>query len=118
VVKPALIGRLWIGPLTKASLTVAGCPKGRKAEDGPIDAKCQLQETLSSNYLQRTEWNVRDSGGTVIFGLAQHLDWRLIEDRGIVAMKHRKPHLHLSASKNNAATELKKHGCMRTISVC
>jgi len=30
------------------------CPKGRKAEDGPIDGRYQLQETPSSNYSQRT----------------------------------------------------------------
>ena len=41
------------------------CPKGRKAEDGPIDAKYPLKETSSSSYLQRTEWNVRDSDATV-----------------------------------------------------
>ena len=45
------------------------CPKGRKAEDGPIDSKYPLQETPSSSYLQRTEWNVRDSDATVLFSI-------------------------------------------------
>ena len=45
------------------------CPKGRKAEDGPIDAKYPLKETSSSSYLQRTEWNVRDSDATVLFSI-------------------------------------------------
>lgn len=49
------------------------CPKGRRAEDGLIDAKYQLKETPSSHYPQRTEWNVRDSYGTVIFSLAERL---------------------------------------------
>jgi Circularly permutated YpsA SLOG family len=49
------------------------CPKGRRAEDGPIDAKYQLQETPSSNYPQRTEWNVRDSDGTMIFSIGEYL---------------------------------------------
>jgi hypothetical protein len=44
------------------------CPRGRKAEDGPIDAKYQLQESPSSNYPQRTEWNVRDSDGKARLG--------------------------------------------------
>ncbi len=35
------------------------CPKGRKAEDGPIPDRYQLKETPSDNYAQRTEWNVR-----------------------------------------------------------
>ena len=33
------------------------CPRGRLAEDGPIEARYNLQETPSSNYPQRTEWN-------------------------------------------------------------
>jgi hypothetical protein len=45
------------------------CPKGRKAEDGPIDPKYRLKETPSAAYLQRTEWNVRDSDGTVLFSI-------------------------------------------------
>jgi hypothetical protein len=31
------------------------CPKRRRAEDGPIDGRYQLQEGTSSTYLQRTE---------------------------------------------------------------
>jgi hypothetical protein len=45
------------------------CPKGRKAEDGPIDPKYPLKETPSAAYVQRTEWNVRDSGATVLFSI-------------------------------------------------
>ena len=42
------------------------CPKGRLSEDGPILAHFPLTETPSSDYLERTEWNVRDSDGTLI----------------------------------------------------
>ena len=42
------------------------CPRGRKAEDGIIDARYNLQETPSQNYAQRTEWNVRDADATLI----------------------------------------------------
>jgi hypothetical protein len=42
------------------------CPKGRKAEDGPIDTRYPLQETNSVSYPVRTERNVRDSDGTLI----------------------------------------------------
>ena len=42
------------------------CPKGRQAEDGPLDGTYPLQETPSSRYSQRTEWNVRDSDGTLV----------------------------------------------------
>ncbi|MFQ5587063.1 MAG: putative molybdenum carrier protein, partial [Thermodesulfobacteriota bacterium] len=42
------------------------CPKGRLAEDGVIDSRYHLDETGSKSYSQRTEWNVRDSDGTLI----------------------------------------------------
>ena len=42
------------------------CPKGRRAEDGPIDGRYPLQETPTPDYMQRTDWNVRDSDGTLI----------------------------------------------------
>jgi hypothetical protein len=42
------------------------CPRGRLAEDGPIHSRYPLRETPSAEYPQRTEWNVRDSDGTVI----------------------------------------------------
>ena len=42
------------------------CPRGRKAEDGPIDARYPLEETASGRYVERTEWNVRDSDATLI----------------------------------------------------
>lgn len=42
------------------------CPKGRRAEDGPIAVHYPLIETPSAHYLQRTQWNVRDSDGTLV----------------------------------------------------
>jgi hypothetical protein len=42
------------------------CPRGRLAEDGPIPARYPLRETPSPAYTQRTEWNVRDSDGTLV----------------------------------------------------
>ncbi|MEE8554468.1 MAG: putative molybdenum carrier protein, partial [bacterium] len=42
------------------------CPRGRRAEDGPIHERYPLLETPSGRYAQRTEWNVRDSDGTLI----------------------------------------------------
>jgi len=50
------------------------CPKGRKSETGPIDPRFHLAETPSSGYLERTEWNVRDSDATVIFTLDAKLE--------------------------------------------
>src|SRR4051812_41989874 len=42
------------------------CPKGRRAEDGPLDPRYPLEETPWARYPQRTEWNVRDSDGTLV----------------------------------------------------
>jgi hypothetical protein len=42
------------------------CPRGRKAEDGPIDPRYPLVETPLEDYAQRTEWNVRDADGTLV----------------------------------------------------
>lgn len=50
------------------------CPKGRRSEKGRIPPQYNLTETPLANYLQRTEWNVRDSGATVIFTLEDRLE--------------------------------------------
>ena len=50
------------------------CPRGRRTEDGVLPQHYLLQETPSASYLQRTEWNVRDSDATLIFTLTDRLD--------------------------------------------
>lgn len=42
------------------------CPRDRYAEDGRIGDRYQLAETTSGDTAQRTEWNVRDSDGTLV----------------------------------------------------
>ena len=42
------------------------CPRGRRAEDGPLEPRYPLQETHSRNYADRTERNILDSDGTLI----------------------------------------------------
>ena len=49
------------------------CPRGRRAEDGPIGRQYGLRETPSHDYQQRTRWNVRDSDGTLIISRAAEL---------------------------------------------
>jgi hypothetical protein len=73
------------------------CPKGRKAEDGAIGGQYELQETPSGSYLQRTEWNVRDSGGTVVFTLAKEVTGGSLRTINF-AKKHKKPWVHISKS--------------------
>lgn len=43
------------------------CPEGRKAEDGIIPAQYPVLELPGSNYAQRTQANVHDSDGSVVF---------------------------------------------------
>jgi len=42
-------------------------PAGRRAEDGPVPEKYHLSEMATPGYPQRTEQNVKDSQGTLIF---------------------------------------------------
>ncbi|WP_296896841.1 putative molybdenum carrier protein [Thiohalocapsa sp.] len=50
-----------------AGVPVGGwCPRGRLAEDGVLPARYPLCETPDADPAQRTEWNVRDSDGTLI----------------------------------------------------
>lgn len=42
------------------------CPRGRRAEDGPVPERYPLTETTSAAYGVRTRLNVRDSDATLI----------------------------------------------------
>jgi hypothetical protein len=70
------------------------CPRFRKAEDGKIPPQYQLTETPSSDYVQRTEWNVRDSDGTLIFTLGEKLS-RGSAKTVFFAEVYGKPFLHV-----------------------
>ena len=76
-------------------------------------------ETQSDSYLQRTEWNVRDSDGTVVFTLASEATGGSLRTIGFTK-KHGKPCLHISEACYDPAVRLQKfveeHG-IRTLSV-
>jgi len=58
------------------------------------------------SYIQRTEWNVRDSDATVLFSIEPTLTGgpkKTLEFAG----KHNKPCLHLCAADTNIAESLK-----------
>jgi hypothetical protein len=80
------------------------CPKGRRAEDGRIPGRYELKETQATSYVQRTEWNVRDSDGTVIFTVMTRLTGGSKKTANL-ARKHRKPCLHLSAGETGDPVE-------------
>jgi hypothetical protein len=83
------------------------CPRGRLAEDGALERSYELKETPEEEYGQRTEWNVRDSEGTVIFSIAPNLTGgsRLTAE---LAARLGKPCLHLSEvrDRGDAASRL------------
>lgn len=82
------------------------CPKGRKALDGSLSEKYLLEETPSASYLQRTEWNVRDSDATVIFTLSDKLTGGS-KRTGEFAEKHNRPWIHLHQGIPDIGVSLK-----------
>jgi hypothetical protein len=69
------------------------CPKGRRAEDGPIPLSYPLKETPTDIHAQRTEWNVRDSDGTLVLTHGRPTEGTALTIE--LASRLRKPHLVL-----------------------
>jgi hypothetical protein len=89
-------------------------PKGPQDRRRSDPAIYQLTETPASAYLQRTEWNVRDSDATLIFTLDDNPDGgskRTLEFAG----KLGKPCLHIRPGVHPKfiAWFLQRHGAMR-----
>lgn len=86
----------------------AWCPKGRIAEDGPIDPKYPLKETSSPNYALRTEKNIREADGTLILtkGPANGGTALTIE----LAIELEKPHLIIDLYKKGNPIKVKEWG--------
>jgi hypothetical protein len=66
------------------------CPRGRIAEDGRLRLCYRLVETPSPDYSQRTEWNVRDSDGTLIINRGR-LDGGTLATARYALEAHTKP---------------------------
>ena len=73
------------------------CPKGRKAEDGPIDPKYPLKETKSEEYPIRTEANVMEADGTLILTVGPPSSGTAFTIQ--MAFKRKKPHLVVDMNK-------------------
>lgn len=88
----------------EAKIKIDGwCPLGRRSEDGTIPRRYTLKETASRNYTVRTEWNIRDSDGTLIIAMrtltgGTRLTWQLTK-------KHQKP-CHVVHLRESAGGEL------------
>jgi hypothetical protein len=76
------------------------CPQGRRAEDGPLEARYPLKETDSRNYAVRTEKNILDSDGTLILTRGNPKGGTALTKK--LAKVHQKPFMmiDLSAGKN------------------
>jgi hypothetical protein len=72
------------------------------AEDGVIDERYQLRETSTRNYPQRTEQNILDSDGTIIFTISPKLTGGCKKTASL-AQKHQKPWIHLHARQDDHA---------------
>lgn len=75
------------------------CPKGRKAEDGPLPPRYPLKETESSDYRVRTELNVKEADGTLVLTRRKPTGGTALTVK--VADKHKKPCLVLDLEQEN-----------------
>ena len=64
------------------------CPRGRLAEDGRIPDRYPLIETTTDQSRQRTEWNVRDTEGTLraFYNVCRHRGGPLALEDGCARM--------------------------------
>ena len=65
------------------------CPRGRRAEDGKISSRYELQETEEAEYHIRTERNVKESHGTLIISRGELTGGTLLTRQ--MALRHRRP---------------------------
>jgi predicted Rossmann-fold nucleotide-binding protein len=72
-------------------------PKGRLTEDGALPEEYKLEEMATKSYPKRTEKNVVDSDGTVIFTHGKLTGGSLLTQKK--AIEHDKPLIHLDFDK-------------------
>jgi Circularly permutated YpsA SLOG family len=71
------------------------CPRGRLAEDGPLDDCYRLRQTPTSKYEERTRWNVRDTDATLVVTIRAKPSGGTALTLGS-ARQQRKPCLHIA----------------------
>jgi hypothetical protein len=82
------------------------CPRGRRAEDGYLDERYQLEETESPEYHIRTEKNVVDSDGTLILAYGELTGGTNLTKR--FAIRHNKPYLVIDLNKRISVRATRK----------
>ncbi|MEN8259673.1 MAG: putative molybdenum carrier protein [Pseudomonadota bacterium] len=106
------IDRAALDAALERGMDVGGwCPRGRRAQDGTIPSRYPLIETESSDFAQRTEWNVRDSDGTLVLargpitgGTRRTVDFARTQNRPLFIAELSRPR-----SRNDVAFWLTKH---------
>lgn len=61
------------GSLAKAFVMAVGAHRSGSSRPGPIPLRYELRENTTADYLQRTQRNIKDSNGTVIFTVTRRL---------------------------------------------
>lgn len=77
------------------------CPKGRWSEAGTIAATYPLKETPSEDVAQRTEWNARDSDGTLVILEGEPVGGTLLTVE--MAALYKKPYLVVDVLRQEGA---------------
>ena len=72
-------------------------PKGRLAEDGVVPPSYQVSEVPADSYAARTEKNVEDSDGTLIFSHGPLTGGSALTQE--LAEKHKRPSLHIDLNR-------------------
>ena len=72
-------------------------PKGRKTEDGILPDKYKLDEMPTASYPKRTEKNILDSDGTVIFSRGKLSGGSALTRK--LAKQHQKTWVHIDLDK-------------------
>jgi hypothetical protein len=81
------------------------CPRGRRAEDGPLPPRYPLTETPSAGYAERTTWNVRDSDGTLILNAGRLSNGTRLTAREARALG--RPHLLIPLDRQTPAAQVR-----------
>lgn len=91
------------------------CPKGRRAEDGRLPRRYPLKATPSEEYAQRTEWNVRDSDGTLVLSRGQPTQGTALTIE--LAAQYGKPCLVLDINDQPSASAVRGWAAEHTVHV-
>ena len=80
------------------------CPKGRRAEDGQISNRYQLQESDARDYAVRTEQNVIDSDATLILFRDKLTGGTRLTQ--YLASKHARPQMRIDLQQADSPQQL------------